>query len=234
MLDSQQNKLTLISHVLCPYVQRAVIALEEQGIAYKRIDIDLNNQPDWFRQLSPLGKVPVLVVDDEVVLFESAVIAEYINEIGNAELLSGTPIDKAGERAWIEFASATLDNIGQLYNVAGEKNYLRAEAELEAKWRHLETRLQQSTFFTGEGFSLVDAAFAPVFRYLDLFEQLVELEFLKRYPKVDNWRQTLAQRDSVKKAVSPEYPILLAEFVAERKSYLGKRARTYLADKIAA
>ncbi len=234
MLDSQQNKLTLISHVLCPYVQRAVIALEEQGIAYKRIDIDLNNQPDWFRQLSPLGKVPVLVVDDEVVLFESAVIAEYINEIGNAELLSGTPIDKAGERAWIEFASATLDNIGQLYNVAGEKNYLRAEAELEAKWRHLEARLQQSTFFTGEGFSLVDAAFAPVFRYLDLFEQLVELEFLKRYPKVDNWRQTLAQRDSVKKAVSPEYPILLAEFVAERKSYLGKRARTYLADKIAA
>ncbi len=234
MLDSQQNKLTLISHVLCPYVQRAVIALQEQGIAYKRIDIDLNNQPDWFRQLSPLGKVPVLVVDDEVVLFESAVIAEYINEIGNAELLSGTPIDKAGERAWIEFASATLDNIGQLYNVAGEKNYLRAEAELEAKWRHLEARLQQSTFFTGEGFSLVDAAFAPVFRYLDLFEQLVELEFLKRYPKVDNWRQTLAQRDSVKKAVSPEYPILLAEFVAERKSYLGKRARTYLADKIAA
>lgn len=234
MLETQQNKLTLISHILCPYVQRAVIALEEQGIAYKRIDIDLNNPPDWFRQLSPLGKVPVLVVDDEVVLFESAVIAEYINETGTGDLLSSTAIEKARERAWIEFASATLDNIGQLYNVAGEKNYLRAEAELEAKWRHLEVSLPQSTFFSGKDFSLVDAAFAPVFRYLDLFEQLVELEFLQRYPKVDNWRRALAQRDSVKKAVSTEYPILLAEFVAERKSYLGKLARTYLADKIAA
>ena len=234
MLPVQENQLTLISHNLCPYVQRAVMALEEQGIAYKRIDIDLKNPPDWFLQISPLGKVPVLLVDDEFVLFESAVIAEYINEIGTGDLLSHTPIDKARERAWIEFASATLNNIGQLYSVAGEKNYRQAEADLEAKWRHLEATLVQSTFFTGEDFSLVDAAFAPVFRYLDLFEQFVELEFLKRYPKVASWRQALAQRDSVKKAVRPDYPTLLAEFVAERKSYLGKYARNYLAEKVAA
>ncbi len=234
MLPVPLNRLTLISHNLCPYVQRAVIALEEQGIEYKRIDIDLNNQPDWFRQLSPLEKVPVLVVDDETVLFESAVIAEYINEIGSGKLLSSAALDKARERAWIEFASATLNNIGQLYSVAGEKNYARAEAELEAKWRQLEGTLRQSTFFSGEHFSLVDAAFAPVFRYLDLFEQLVELEFLKRYPKIEKWRRTLSQRDSVKKAARPEYPLLLAEFVAERKSYLGKYARTFLANKEAA
>jgi glutathione S-transferase len=167
-------------------------------------------------------------------LFESAVIAEYINEIGNGGLLSNTPIDKARERAWIEFASASLDNIGSLYSVVGEKIFGEAESQLEAKWRHLEKNLAQTTFFTGEDFSLVDAAFAPLFRYLDLFEQLVELEFLKRYPKVENWRRALARRDSVKKAVSPDYPTLLAQFVAERKSYLGKYARTYLADKIAA
>ncbi len=234
MLATQEYRLTLISHKLCPYVQRAVIALEEQGIAYKRIDIDLNNPPDWFLQLSPLGKVPILVVDDEKVLFESAVIAEYINEIGNGELLSSTPIEKARERAWIEFASATLDNIGSLYSVAGEKNFARAETQLEAKWRQLEKNLTQSTYFSGDNFSLVDAAFAPVFRYLDLFEQFVELEFLKLYPKVESWRGALAQRASVKKAVSPEYPTLLAEFVAERKSYLGKHARAYLAEKVAA
>lgn len=234
MLPVQENQLTLISHKLCPYVQRAVIALEEQGIAYKRIDIDLNNPPDWFLQLSPLGKVPVLVVDDENLLFESAVIAEYINEIGSGGLLSSVPIDKARARAWIEFASATLDNIGSLYSVAGEKSFLKAESQLELKWRQVEKVLTQSTYFSGEDFSLVDAAFAPVFRYLDLFEQFVELEFLKSYPKVASWRQALAQRDSVKKAVRPDYPTLLAEFVAERKSYLGKYARNYLAEKVAA
>ena len=39
--------LKLISHKLCPYVQRAVIALTEKGVAFERIDIDLANKPDW-------------------------------------------------------------------------------------------------------------------------------------------------------------------------------------------
>jgi glutathione S-transferase len=54
--------LKLISHKLCPYVQRAVIALAEKGVPFERIDIDLANKPDWFLNISPLGKVPVLVV----------------------------------------------------------------------------------------------------------------------------------------------------------------------------
>ena len=75
--------LKLISHKLCPYVQRAVIALTEKGIPFERIDIDLANKPDWFLKISPLGKVPVLVVErdgSEVALFESNVICEYIEE----------------------------------------------------------------------------------------------------------------------------------------------------------
>ena len=51
-------KLTLISHKLCPYVQRAVIALNEKGVPFERIDIDLADKPDWFLKISPPGKVP--------------------------------------------------------------------------------------------------------------------------------------------------------------------------------
>src|SRR3954469_14108316 len=75
--------LKLISHKLCPYVQRAVIALTEKGVAFERIDIDLANKPDWFLAISPLGKVPVLSVGTdggEVALFESNVICEYIED----------------------------------------------------------------------------------------------------------------------------------------------------------
>ncbi|MDH3236478.1 MAG: glutathione S-transferase N-terminal domain-containing protein, partial [Alphaproteobacteria bacterium] len=71
--------LTLVSHHLCPYVQRAAIALAEKAVEFERIYIDLANKPDWFRALSPLGKVPVLKVDDRA-LFESAVILEYLEE----------------------------------------------------------------------------------------------------------------------------------------------------------
>src|SRR6266478_9574691 len=72
-------KLTLISHKLCPYVQRAVIALTEKGVPFERIDIDLANKPDWFLAISPLGKTPVLQVGDTAI-FESAVILEYLEE----------------------------------------------------------------------------------------------------------------------------------------------------------
>ena len=77
-------RLTLVSHHLCPYVQRAAIALAEKGVAFERITIDLAAKPDWFKAISPLGKVPLLRVArpgrGEAVLFESAVICEFIEE----------------------------------------------------------------------------------------------------------------------------------------------------------
>src|SRR4051794_35232111 len=66
------TKLTLVSHKLCPYVQRAVIALTEKGVPFTRRDVDLANKPDWFLRVSPLGKTPVLLVNDSAI-FESAV-----------------------------------------------------------------------------------------------------------------------------------------------------------------
>ena len=228
------QNLTLVSHLLCPYVQRSVIALEELGVAYKRIDIDLGNPPQWFTDISPLGKVPVLLVDDDVVLFESAVIAEFINEIASGNLLSQNAIDKAQQRAWIEFASATLDNIGQLYHAKAGKAFERTKITLDSKLAILEDNLSQTAFFSGEDFSLVDAAFAPVFRYLDLFEALLDDRFHKTDSKLSSWRLTLAKRSSVIKAVSPEYPSLLAEFVGKRPSYLGSLAREFSIKSVAA
>ncbi len=67
--------ITLISHHLCPYVQRAAIALAEKGVPFDRANIDLTDKPDWFTALSPLGKVPLLKIGAAVFL-ESAAILE--------------------------------------------------------------------------------------------------------------------------------------------------------------
>src|SRR6476660_794419 len=96
--------LKLISHKLCPYVQRAVIALNEKGVAFERIDIDLANKPAWFLAISPLGQTPVLQVGD-VPIFESAVILEYLDETQPRQLHSADPLRRAEHRAWIEFGS---------------------------------------------------------------------------------------------------------------------------------
>jgi len=227
MPTTKLAQITLISHYLCPYVQRAIIALTEQQIEFKRIDIDLANKPDWFTKLSPLGKVPALLIDEQTVLFESNAIVEYINDISGSFLLATDPLPRARERAWIEFASATLNNIGQLYNAKTEAQYLDAHSMLESKWCTLEKNLSGSTFFNGEHFSLVDAAFAPVFRYFDAFEKFAEFKFLSLCTHAASWRKTLALRPSVKTAVAEDYIPLLTAFVIKRNSYLGSLANNY-------
>ncbi len=130
--------LKLISHKLCPYVQRAVIALTEKGVAFERIDIDLANKPDWFLAISPLGKTPVLVVGGHAI-FESAVILEYLEETEARPLHPADPLRRAEHRAWIEFGSAVLNDIAGLYSAADEAAFKAKAAQLEARFARLET-----------------------------------------------------------------------------------------------
>ena len=113
--------LKLISHKLCPYVQRAVIALTEKGVGFERIDIDLANKPDWFVAISPLGKTPVLQVGDKAI-FESAVILEYLEETQPKPLHPADALMRAEHRAWIEFGSRGTQRHRRLLRGAGRSN----------------------------------------------------------------------------------------------------------------
>ncbi|WP_338544969.1 glutathione S-transferase family protein [Pseudomonas benzopyrenica] len=80
-----QSQLTLVSHGLCPFVQRVAIMLLEKGVPFQRIEVDLKVRPDWFITLSPTGKVPLLKVqkgDEKAnVLFESMAILQQAKAI---------------------------------------------------------------------------------------------------------------------------------------------------------
>jgi len=223
-------KLTLISHHLCPFVQRAAIALLEKDVPFERRNIDLSNKPDWFLKLSPLGKVPLLLVDNETVLFESAAIVEYINDITGGDLLASDALAKSRQRAWIEFASTPIGSIGKLYTARDKDAFDSARAALSDKWQTLEDNLGDGPYFSGENFSLVDAAFAPVFRYFDVIEMLSDIDFFVDVPKVRAWRNVLATRPSVQQAVSEDYAERLLQFLAGKDSVIGNIARQTLAD----
>src|SRR6202045_4984785 len=201
-------RLELISHKLCPYVQRAVIALTEKGVAFDRIDIDLANKPDWFLAISPLGKTPVLQVGD-VPIFESAVILEYLEETQPGPLHPADPLTRAEHRAWIEFGSVVLSGIAGFYAAADGATFAAKTAQLEARFARLETRVAASPWFDGGEFSLVDAVFGPVFRYFDVFDEITDFGILAGKPKLADWRKALAARPSVRTAVSAEYAALL-------------------------
>jgi glutathione S-transferase len=212
-------RLKLISHKLCPYVQRAVIALTEKGIPFERIDIDLANKPDWFLAISPLGKTPVLQVGDSAI-FESAVILEYLEETQAKPLHPVDPLKRAEHRGWIEFGSTVLNDIAGFYAAVDETTFKAKTAQLEQKFARLEARVAASPWFDGENFSLVDAVFGPVFRYFDVFDEIADFGILSDKPKLARWRKALAVRPSVRKAVSADYPALLRDFVERRNSWL--------------
>ncbi len=215
-------KLTLISHALCPYVQRAVIALTEKQAAYERIDIDLKAKPDWFLALSPLGKTPVLDVDGTAI-FESAVICEYLEDTLSPALHPTSPLERAQHRAWIEFASATLNAIWVFYTARDEAAFQAGTAKLVEHFSQMEKALGSGPYFTGGKFSLVDAAFAPVFRYFDVFDAVLDTDLFSAAPKVQAWRHALSQRPSVRAAVGDDYAVLLRRFVIAQNGMLGSR-----------
>lgn len=218
------GEFVLVSHVLCPYVQRVAIVLHEKGAAFRRIDVDLANKPDWFVAISPLGKTPLLRVNDAVI-FESAVILEYLEETIAPPLHPATPLQRADHRGWIEFASSVLNDIAGLYNAADPAAFAAKRDALRAKVERLEARLVGAPFFDGAGFSLVDAAFAPVFRYWDVFDELAPFGTFEGLGKVQAWRAALAQRESVRLAASPDYPRRLHAFLRARP-YFSTNARS--------
>lgn len=202
-------RLTLISSPTCPFVQRAVIALKEKGQPFEVVYVDLANKPDWFLALSPLGKVPVLKVErpgqEDGVVFESAVILEYLEETcPGAKLHPADPLERAQHRAWIEFGSTFLGDLFRLGAARDEAELAKAREGLVAKLQRLEATVQ-GPFFAGAAFSYVDAAFGPAFRQLDAIETVTPLDVLDGLPKVAAWRKALAARPSVAQAAPADY-----------------------------
>ncbi|MEQ9138645.1 MAG: glutathione S-transferase family protein [Thalassobaculum sp.] len=212
---------TLISHVLCPYVQRAVITLAEKRMPFRRIDIDLADKPDWFRAISPLGRVPVLQVGGTA-LFESAVIVEYLEETTAGPMHPADPLQKARHRAWIEMASAALDAIAGFYAASDAETFETRRRALADRLGRLEADLGAGPYFSGGEFRLVDAAWAPVFHYLDAFETIAEFGLTDGAPRVAAYRAALAARPSVRDAFAADYPQRLLDFLRRKGSHLSR------------
>lgn len=157
--------LVLVSHALCPYVQRAAIVLREKGVPHERRWVDLAAKPDWCTAISPLGKTPVLLAGGQPI-FESAVICEYLDETLAPRLHPADPLQRARHRAWMEFGSSVLATIAAFYNAPDAQALQAHRATLLKRFEQLEDVLDaEGPLFAGAGFTLVDAVFAPVFRY---------------------------------------------------------------------
>lgn len=200
--------LKLISFAVCPYVQRAAITLNYKKQKFDIEYIDLANKPEWFLKLSPLGKVPVLVVNDKDVLFESAVINEYLDESIGEKTLSSDPLFKAKERAWIEYSSSVLMDF---FAILGSSNPSDLTQKFFEKLAKLEDVISESGFFK-DNFSIVDSSYAPIFFRMQFFDFLWNDQEFKK-TKVKKWAENLIAQDYVKNSVRESFKDDFANYI---------------------
>jgi glutathione S-transferase len=210
--------LHLISFKTCPFVQRAVITLKHKNIDFDITYIDLAEPPDWFLEMSPLGKVPVLKVDDEI-LFESAVINEYLDEITGGELQPKDPLARAKNRAWIEFASNMLGNLYMMKMSKDEEHFEKYRELLVSQLHRVEERLGEGPWFNGAEFSLADTAFAPLFRQNSVAGGKLSVLDADTMPRVCAWAERLLALPEVRDSVVDEFEDLYLSAMQKNGSY---------------
>lgn len=197
-------KPILISFALCPFVQRSVITMLHKQIDFEIKYIDLANKPDWFLSISPFGKVPVLQVGDTV-LFESAVINEYLDETNPPSLHPADPLKRAHNRAWIEFGASALFDAYYMGLAKDAESMEKHRAALRGKLEKLEHQLDQPPYFNGTNFSLVDAALAPLYMRLEMMNEWFPQQLLDSLPKTSLWKEALLTNAYVQKSVLDDF-----------------------------
>ena len=182
-----------------------MVTLQEKNVPFDIEYVDLSNKPDWFLQLAPLGKVPTLEVTqdngEKVVLFESVVINEYLNEVTEGNMLPSDPLARARARAWIEFSNELLSDVFALTGAKDDEALDKVTGRMNSKLDRLESEIAEGPFFLGPKVSLVDASFLPALQRLSWANELhPALASFASRPKLHRWWTSLAERPSVQQS----------------------------------
>ena len=203
-------EIQIYSAVVCPYAHRSRLTLLEKGVDFELIEIDLDNKPEGFTNISPYGKVPVLKHGDERV-WESAIINEYLDEVfPDPPLLPSSPIGKAQARIWIDFANTRF--VPTYTNLMRNPDPQQQQEALEELYKHLEfiekealgKLSENGPYWFGESVSLVDISFYPWFERLPVIEHYRGFQFPSELTRIRRWWDAVSERDSVKAIATPK------------------------------
>jgi glutathione S-transferase len=206
--------LELILFDFCPFAQRGVISLAYANIPHKLIYLDPNNLPDWFADVSPFRKVPILRVDNTTTIFESAVINELISTLSTQKMLPEDPIECSLCRSWIEFGSTLLGQLMGMILAADEAAYTKIHTSFIENLQCLEEQMTgRFPYFAGEQFTLVDSTYAPLFMRMNYLNQRMDLYSTADFPKITAWAKQLETLDAVKNSIHGSFDKIYHQFI---------------------
>lgn len=215
------SQIQLVSAEVCPFAQRSRLALLEKELSFELVEINLDNKPDWFTNVSPYSKVPVLLHGDTTI-FESTVINEYLDEIApEPNLLPTSPQQRAEARIWIDFDNSRIVPIFYKVLLAQDD---QTQTELKLRMTDALRRLEQAgfpgremgPFWFGSKVSLVDIAMYPHFERFNVLKHYRDIEIPDNYVKIHTWLEAMKALPSVQQTEKGgDYHIKAYETYAE-------------------
>jgi len=199
--------MQLYSGTTCPFSQRCRFVLFEKGMDFEIRDIDLYNKPEDISVMNPYGQVPILVERD-LVLYESNIINEYIDErFPHPQLMPVDPIMRARTRLFLyNFEKELFVHVSVLENRAQAD-----PAKLEAARQNIRDRLStlapilmKNKYMLDDEFSMLDVAIAPLLWRLDHYG----IELPKTAAPVQKYAERLFSRPAYIEALTPSEKVM--------------------------
>jgi glutathione S-transferase len=194
---------------LCPFAMRARLVLAEKALPVSEIELDPRRMPARFLKLSPNGKVPLLLHNEQPV-WEAAVIGEYLEEVfPEPPLLPKSPHARAKARAWVNFADTRLyAKTETLLHSPDPGVHVRIGALLADELRVLEARAladpaRDGPYWLGAEFTLADLAFYPWFEQLSVLERFRGFRAPAECRTLFAWRDAVAAREAIRAIARP-------------------------------
>lgn len=196
----------LYYHQQSNFSRKIRILLTEKNLDCELQEINLVNKSPEFLKISPIGRVPVFVEQNGIVIWDSTLIAEYLDETyPQPSFYPNTGWERLECRKWEELADNLGDNIINLWilNLTSNSAPSRYRTKLEASINRLlpifEQQLAQSQYLLGdEAWTAADVAALCSLGYYSL--RLKE-DWILQYPNLGNWFNKLHERESVKSTV---------------------------------
>jgi glutathione S-transferase len=171
----------------------------------------------------------VLRVGDQVSLFESNAIAEYLDETVPPRLHPEDPVARAVNRAWTDYVPTFAETVTATAYADTEADYNRAAAKIPVPFERLERALEtqgSGPFFNGAKYSLVDAAYAPFLQRYFFLDRVKKLGHIEKFPRLHAWGKALIDRPSTHSFPQGEFEALYRANLKRRNKWVSQFVAT--------
>ena len=193
--------MILYSGITCPFSQRCRFVLYEKGMDFEIKDVDIFNKPEDLAVMNPYNQVPVLVERD-LILYESNIINEYIDErFPHPQLMPGDPVMRGrGRLVLFRMEKELFSLVHVLENPnSTNKEMAKAREAIGNGLTMLAPAFTKNKYILGDDFSMIDVALSPLLWRLDHYD----IKLCKSAAPLLKYAERIFQREAFIEAMTP-------------------------------